>query len=302
MSLIKRIKRALKNPTLFLREFNRVYHTRLWTRPYNTEGVDIFEEDWDNLIILDACRYDLFKKKVDVSKYDEFTGKISRGSNSYEFVLGNFFDKELTDTAYLTGNGHIMWMKNELENELNIHSVEMFDLSEKGQKYGTHMPEDVRKKSEELLEDYEDKRIVIHFMQPHFPFLDEEERFGFKISNFWDKVYQGEIEGSYEEFWEAYSETFEKAWKEVKELIEELDGKTVITADHGNVFGERVSPVPVKEWGHPQGIYDEKLVKVPWLIIEGDERREIVKESPKDSEDYDEEEIKNQLANLGYGE
>jgi hypothetical protein len=42
------------------------------------------EEDWDNLIILDACRYDYFKRQHD------FEGSVDRivspGKMSWEFM------------------------------------------------------------------------------------------------------------------------------------------------------------------------------------------------------------------------
>lgn len=300
--MLEKVKRLVKNPKLVSRLLNRLYHTRFGYRDFNIEGINIFDEDWDNLIILDACRFELFRERVEVDKFGKFESRISRGANTYDFVRGNFFDRDLSDTVYLTSNAHIFWMEDELDVGCNIYDKKLFDKGENDDKVGATLPETVRNQTLKLKSDYEKKRLVIHFVQPHYPFLDESKRFPLHEGNFWDKVFRGEIEGSFDEFWDAYAETFDKAWEEVEKLIEQLDGKTVVTSDHGNVFGERVSPIPMKEWGHPQGIYDEKLVKVPWLVIEGDERREIVKGEPEESEDYDEEEIKSQLADLGYGE
>jgi len=39
------------------------------------------------------------------------------------------------------------------------------------------------------------------------------------------------------------------------------------------MFGERASPIPIQEWGHPEGIWTDKLVKVPWLEVPYKERR-----------------------------
>jgi hypothetical protein len=82
-------------------------------------------------------------------------------------------------------------------------------------------------------------------------------------------------------------------------LIERLDGKTVITADHGNLVGERLSPVPVKGYGHPGYLRKDELVLVPWMELEYDSRREIVAESP--AEDTAQPEVdKEKLEALGY--
>jgi len=44
------------------RRINTLYHSRLGSRIGNPQGIDIFGQDWDNLIILDARRYDEFSK------------------------------------------------------------------------------------------------------------------------------------------------------------------------------------------------------------------------------------------------
>jgi hypothetical protein len=64
---------------------------------YNTDGVDIHEQDWDNLLILDACRFDYF------DRYNEIDGDLqsrqSRGSTSREFIRGNFSNRRAYDTV-----------------------------------------------------------------------------------------------------------------------------------------------------------------------------------------------------------
>jgi hypothetical protein len=81
----------------------------------------------------------------------------------------------------------------------------------------------------------------------------------------------------------------------------ELQGKTVVTADHGQMIGERSAPLPVTDYGHPPGLYTEQLVKVPWLIYENGPRREITADAAA-SEDADvsEEAVQDRLADLGY--
>jgi len=63
-------------------------------------GEYVMKKDWDNLIILDACRYDLF---VEVSglKPDYI---ISRGSCTAEFLRENFQGNKFMDTIYITAN------------------------------------------------------------------------------------------------------------------------------------------------------------------------------------------------------
>ena len=46
------------------------------------------KEDWDNLIVLDACRYDMFKE-INTIKGNLERG-ISRGSATSQFLIENF--------------------------------------------------------------------------------------------------------------------------------------------------------------------------------------------------------------------
>lgn len=59
-----------------------------------------------------------------------------------------------------------------------------------------------------------------------------------------------------------YTENLKIALNSVKGILRRLDGKTIITSDHGEAFGEH------NEWGHRTGVSIPSLVKVPWLEVE----------------------------------
>ena len=56
-------------------------------------------------------------------------------------------------------------------------------------------------------------------------------------------------------------------------LIESLDGKTVVTSDHGNLFGRRLWPIPLQKYGHPPGLRFPELIEVPWHETPFENRR-----------------------------
>jgi len=63
---------------------------------------------------------------------------------------------------------------------------------------------------------------------------------------------------------------------------------------------ERARPLPVREWGHPHGLYTDQLVRVPWLVVDGD-RRNIVAEPPVETETAtDDAVVADRLEQLGY--
>ncbi|MFB6182582.1 MAG: hypothetical protein ABEI78_00815, partial [Candidatus Nanohaloarchaea archaeon] len=61
----------------------------------------IFDRDWDNLIVLDACRQDLYEEVN-----GETESRISAGSSTKDFIKDNFSEGELSDIVYITANPH----------------------------------------------------------------------------------------------------------------------------------------------------------------------------------------------------
>ena len=59
-----------------------------------------------------------------------------------------------------------------------------------------------------------------------------------------------------------YQQDLQIALKEVSRLIEELDGKVIVTADHGEALGEH------NDWGHQEESQNPKQYTVPWLEVE----------------------------------
>ena len=66
-------------------------------------AANVMDEEWDHLLILDACRYDIFREENWLSGRLEH--RISKGSVTGEFVTKNF-DATYPDTVYITANPH----------------------------------------------------------------------------------------------------------------------------------------------------------------------------------------------------
>ena len=103
-----------------------------------------------------------------------------------------------------------------------------------------------------------------------------------------------------DELWSIYVENLEYALEHVAELLEALSGKTVVTSDHGNYVGERASPIPIREYGHPRGLYDEPVVRVPWLVYEDGSRRDIRTGDADSTNDIESSVVTDRLRDLGY--
>lgn len=170
----------------------------------------------------------------------------------------------------------------------------------------TVLPQDVKQAALEEESRNPHKRLIIHFIQPHYPFIGETGqtiahrtvRAGGRIEDnqddIWSRVRKGDV--SKEIAWEAYKENLEIVLPYVEELISSLNGKSVVSADHGNAFGEWFV------YGHPAKTYLEKLVQVPWLEVESDERKDIIFEQKENTEPDGSvnDSIQNRLSDLGY--
>ena len=161
----------------------------------------------------------------------------------------------------------------------------------------TSYPGTVSDVARRAAETYPHKRLLIHYMQPHKPFLGTWGRQRFKDVS--DLVRTVRVNNATQaEVVKAYRENLRLVLSEVDNLLADLRGRTIVSADHGELLGERQSPLPARRYGHVTGMYVPELVEIPWLIHDSDERREIYSERPspiKESSNVEE-----QLKELGY--
>ncbi len=268
-------------------------------------GTKVMEEDWDNLVILDACRYDMFSERIQLD--GELQSRISLGSSSEEFLEENF-KKRYFETVYVNTNPYVPQLGLDRG---TFHAV--IDLLEQWDSdLQTVRPETVVEEALAAHQRFPDKRLIVHFMQPHIPFIGETGKrlvgedwtlgtTNEDTSGVWEHLRRGSDEVDIETFWEAYYENLDIVLAEVEKLLDELDRKTVISADHGNIVGERLFPVPTRRmYGHPYGVHTTSLVKVPWFIVEGDERRTVRSDPPVEAESISGETVESRLEASGY--
>ena len=294
------VKKGLTDPAALLREINKLYHTRGRKYSYNPHGTDVFaHEDWDNLIVLDACRYDTFKEQIDINGHLE--KRTSRGGMSPEFIQGNFSNKRLYDVVYLSANEWFAQLRDEIN--VDIHRFINLQTDHLDLAGVSVRPETVTEQALRIAEEYPDKRLIIHYMQPHQPYIGPTGEEHFKLSPGLIETLRQSDDISDKLLWEAYRENLDIVLAHAEELSSKLTGKTVITSDHGELLGERVSPIPIKTYGHFDGLYVDELVDVPWFICDHSERKTIQPEVPDTTQKVGCENvdaIENRLRQLGY--
>jgi arylsulfatase A-like enzyme len=229
----------------------------------------IDRESWDVLIILDACRYDLYQEVV-----GEGEKIISSGGNTAEFLEKNFSNTDWSNTIYISGchfaekQRFEAWVgeppDDTFKNSITLHK-EAWDAEKK-----TVVPGPIKEQSLQRIGDA--KKVIIHFMQPHHPFIPKEysidvagakapgSQENHKLQNIWELGEYDEV--GKEEIWQGYKANLDYVMEHVRELVEELDGKVVVTSDHGNLVGERGL------YGHSYGSKAKKVREVPWHVIQ----------------------------------
>ncbi len=289
---LQSLRTGVRYPSKIISEINRLYsHQRHGVR-YNPRGIDIFEEDWDNLVVLDACRYDEFASRVDLP--GRLETRTSRASTTHQFIRGNFSGRSLGDVVYVSANGWFASLKDEIGAEVHefIH-VERDAVNEL-----TSRPETVTETALDAAEEYPNKRLIVHYMQPHQPYLGPTGKQFDHDGSLYQTIDKNDV--SRGEVLRAYRENLDLVAEEVERLMDELRGKNVVTADHGELLGERTEPIPIRYYGHPDGVYVDELVTVPWLVHQNGERKEVVSEDGAARDAYDSDAVDEQLRSLGY--
>jgi hypothetical protein len=249
------------------------------------DGFYIFNEQWDNLILLDACRYDIFKEECHKIQID---GKIeerkSRGSHTTTFLKENFPKRKYNDIVYITANPYV----NKLVGNKVFKVVSVW-LDDWDDKYHTVLPETMYQRTLEELSSYPEKKFIIHFMQPHYPYIGYNLGFRY-LDDLKESIIAGktrkELKKNKQNFFrfygidlyskieidshfELYRSNLRKVLPYVKKLANQLPGKTVVSADHGEALGEYLHPlVPIKIFGHNECFRMPVLINIPWLVLE----------------------------------
>ncbi len=232
----------------------------------------VFEADWDLLVVLDACRADLWAETVSLDgDLPVGTTRLSPGGTSTEWldaVLGRPA-AALSSVGYVTANPY---SDDHVDGDALGHLREVWrdawddDL-------GTVPPRPVTDAAVRAGRERDLDRLVVHYMQPHFPSVADDsgdgddrddhedgialEAFGDRPLSVWEDLRFGRR--SRADVWAAYRANLRAVLDDVRLLLSNVDAdRAVITADHGNAFGE---------WGihgHAAGLALRPLREVPW--------------------------------------
>lgn len=260
----------------------------------NRLGTNVYSKNWDVLVILDACRADIYRDVIN----EDAESIWSVGSSSEEWMSNTFTSStDVSETAYVTGN---IFSRDYLD-ENDFHRLEEVWRYGWDDEAGTIPPRPVTNEAIRTWRETGADRMIIHYMQPHFPAIGSDIDLGGGVTqdefgrggvvNVWSEMRSGAIDA--ETAWEAYRDNLEFVWSDVELLMENVDGKVGVTADHGNGFGKWGA------YGHPSGLVFPELRRVPWDSYDcSDERTHQPEETAK--EDTADDTVEERLESLGY--
>jgi hypothetical protein len=133
----------------------------------------LMDERWDIALILDACRYDVFKevhmKYLSSGRLEKRVG----ASDTFDWLHSVFNGNETKNTVYISahpginGQGIVWGDFNAKERFYKVYDawLEAWDWD-----LGSSPPDKVARIAEKAIDDNPNRKIVVHFMQPHFPY------------------------------------------------------------------------------------------------------------------------------------
>ena len=136
---------------------------------------NVMGEQWDYLIILDACRYDYFERLYRNYFDGRLTKKMSTGSCTNEWTNRTFTDY-YDDVVYISANPQIttnMPVYGFLAGE-HFHKVHEVWKTGWDNEKGTVLPEALTNAAINIIANTPGKRFIIHYLQPHAPYLMAE--------------------------------------------------------------------------------------------------------------------------------
>lgn len=256
----------------------------------------IHEKKWDILIVLDACRYDTFAKYCREYLGEGWLCKLtSPGTWTVAWLHKTFYKTNMKDVIYVSSNPYI----NSKDIATPFKSKDVFgkvvDAWNEGFDTITNFlpPSETNKYSFISIDLNRRKRFIIHYMQPHEPYIIYGEKnhvkgkfsmlkkivfefvsdnimwtimdkFGFEPWSYTEQLWR---EYGKEGIIEGYEENLKIVLKSVKQFITKYPNKKiVITADHGERLGER------NRYGHG-GRRDKWVTTIPWFEVGNESKK-----------------------------
>ena len=329
-----KLGKNIQDPRKSIRKFNHAVMSKFDSAhrramlPINSRrpvGTQIFDQDWDLLVILDSCRPGLIKEVKDEYEFVNGVDRVwSVGGTSPEWMAHTFerkYIQQISQTGYVTSNPHSQTV---IENQLQEHFADSSKDVTALQRYKHHFdiirPGDLghyqpvwKKSSKDEVTHYDLygsprkvtehgirlgrhtdlDQLILHYMPPHIPYIinaKREDRSPYRYEESpWGYIRET---GDKMQVREVAVDMVRWVLDEVEIVLDNIDAdRVVITADHGDAFGEYYL------YHHWAGSFHPNIRYVPWIETTASDNENY---EPNISDGSDEVEIEQRLEALGY--
>lgn len=299
---------------------------------YFPYGTNIYDREWELVVVLDSCRIDALQQVADEYEFlSEIETITSVGSTSPEWIDNTFIEEHINDirsTSYITANAYserhvkkegvnrlrcaetrgTIYENSELLHKLirndsvggefaSFKLVEGAKLTNADNRQYFH-PDLVTARAIQTARERNPKKMIVHYMQPHAPYIADAVGRGF-YKEYEERPFKYLKQGGKKSVvWEVYLDNLRLVLDSIEILLNNIDAEdVVITADHGELFGE------FGLYSHIYGVPHPALKKVPWTKTTAkDKHTTNVEELISDHEivENDDNSTESRLAALGY--
>ena len=218
--------------------------------------------DWQYLVILDACRYDVFAEIARERGWDEPL-KVDTQCHCTSWWYRKFWSREPPHDVHLISANPVPFSEWAWNAWRNFESAIWADPAGQAVKEQPELAAIIAEKCQPPLSytlfapiialrifqavKQPGERYLIHLMPPHLPFLGSRgralfKRLGLKVDksrNIYKAIQSYGREGNWDEVRACYKENIEYALSHLATFWHLFaDGKTVITSDHAEITGE----------------------------------------------------------------
>lgn len=327
------IKKVFNNPfqafdETILQHFYRVPSTII--NNHVGIGDNVFDREWDVLILLDCCRVDALRSVSDEYDFLQTVDSIrSVGGATPEWIAKTFtssYREEIGKTAYLSGTAQLQGiLKEQLPTTRSfaeshiafkllsqfdsvsiddlMHVEHLFKCEPKGVEgpfghpEGLTPPRYLTDRGIAVSQNHDFERLIIHYIQPHSPYTANAIRKDRELRDYERRPLRHLRQtGDLDLVWNLYLDELRWVLDEVELLIENIEADRIaISADHGEGFGE------YGIYGHQIGSLHPKVRTVPWVVTSGKGTRSYTPEfEPPDHTGETAKSTEEMLQALGY--
>ncbi|WP_160132618.1 hypothetical protein [Halococcus salsus] len=295
-------------------------------------GDNVFDDDWDLLILLDTCRLDGLLEMRNRNRYSwlgdaSLQSRLSVGGSTLEWTAQTFrapYSAQINRTDYIAGNllveqvldgkklpedvDNASWSPTKwdfLPKKALHEFVSVGSLRDARTPSGGHV--DRPHPSAELVTDLaiqqgrteNPEKMIVHYIQPHYPYYSAVESGEQAELEDWQRFPFNQLRDgtlSRRNLWNRYLEELQLGIDAIDTLLSNYEAeKVAITADHGEAFGERF--LGKKGYKHRVGMLHPKVRRVPWLVTSAKDTESHHPDIEVESNDKSQQEM---LEALGY--